>query len=290
MWLHHSEFAPIVDALGRMLLLAMLLKVYPFPLYYLFPEQDRNNLDLSLKVGILFLILFGIVLPSDIVDQIVAIPLPIEPSNDEFLWGPSPSGSFSIKTASSIQYNQVWSQTQIGNPFHRNGSLISWLESLSNTRNYKEVLANVILILWSIWNARNKAIFQEKWLSPTAVGYDAFHFGLTYNQVNNSWNGHHLHSNMHIKWYPPTNQFLKLNFDGAVRNGKASIGFIIRNSDGNPLVAACRVLGDTNTLVAEATALHEGLHAAYLQGFSHLIVEGDSKLLIDCIKGSAMTP
>ncbi|KAM5562100.1 hypothetical protein ABKV19_017356 [Rosa sericea] len=87
----------------------------------------------------------------------------------------------------------------------------------------------------------------------------------------------------HIKWQPPDHSQVKLNFDGSFRHGVATIGFLLRNSDGNPLFAACRNLGNTNALVAEATALRDGLYTALLHQYQRVIVEGDSKLLLDCI-------
>ncbi|XP_062021172.1 uncharacterized protein LOC133737678 [Rosa rugosa] len=81
-----------------------------------------------------------------------------------------------------------------------------------------------------------------------------------------------------------------MNFDGYVRNGNATIGFVIRNADDNPLFAANRMIGNANVLVAEATALRDGLQTALLHHYSNIVVEGDSKLLIDCIQGSYEVP
>ena len=52
---------------------------------------------------------------------------------------------------------------------------------------------------------------------------------------------------------------------------------------GNSHIAASKFIGPTSVLLAEAVALKEGLHTALLNNFRHLLVEGDSKLLVDSL-------
>ncbi|KAL6213853.1 hypothetical protein ACLB2K_013292 [Fragaria x ananassa] len=72
-----------------------------------------------------------------------------------------------------------------------------------------------------------------------------------------------------IKWHPPYPSFVKINFDALVQHNKAAIGFVIRDSNGNPLTAAVKYVGDTSVLVVETLALKEGLHTARLQQMHH---------------------
>ncbi|XP_024195694.1 uncharacterized protein LOC112198822 [Rosa chinensis] len=63
----------------------------------------------------------------------------------------------------------------------------------------------------------------------------------------------------------------------------AAAGFVIRNHSGSPVVAGTRKIGSTTVLVAECSALKDGLlHALHLN-CSNMLVEGDSKLVIDCV-------
>ncbi|XP_024163770.1 uncharacterized protein LOC112170673 [Rosa chinensis] len=63
----------------------------------------------------------------------------------------------------------------------------------------------------------------------------------------------------------------------------AAAGFVIRNHAGSPVVAGTRKIGSTTILVADCSALKDGLlHALHLN-YSKLLVEGDSKLVIDCV-------
>lgn len=93
-----------------------------------------------------------------------------------------------------------------------------------------------------------------------------------------------------IKWHPPDTNCLKINFDGSVKDMNAASGFIIRNEFGAPLLAGSRSVGPATVPMAEALALRDALIYAYQHGLSHIQVEGDSKLIIDCIKNVCTTP
>ncbi|KAL6175950.1 hypothetical protein ACLB2K_052588 [Fragaria x ananassa] len=58
---------------------------------------------------------------------------------------------------------------------------------------------------------------------------------------------------------------------------------VIRDTSGNPIISACKAIGEVGVLVVEVVALREGLHTVVINNFKHVIVEGDSKLLIDCL-------
>ncbi|KAL6218421.1 hypothetical protein ACLB2K_011635 [Fragaria x ananassa] len=60
--------------------------------------------------------------------------------------------------------------------------------------------------------------------------------------------------------------------------------------DGYPLTAAAKYIGDASVLMAKAIAFKEGLHTAWLQQIPQILVEGDSKVLIDCINGKSASP
>ena len=94
-----------------------------------------------------------------------------------------------------------------------------------------------------------------------------------------------------ITWKRPPDDFIKLNFDGSVKSDStASAGFILRNTDGNPLLASSNSCGKSNVLCAEAFALRAGLYAALLNGHKKIMVEGDSKIVIDCLNNKCSIP
>ena len=80
---------------------------------------------------------------------------------------------------------------------------------------------------------------------------------------------------------PPTNIF-KLNFDGVSKGntGPAGFGGAIRNSEGN-MVGLCRgYIGENSNNVAELEGLLEGLDMASHHGWLPIILEGDSKIIL----------
>ena len=94
-----------------------------------------------------------------------------------------------------------------------------------------------------------------------------------------------------VKWHPPHSPLVKVNFDGSViNNNKAATGFVIRDAQGNPLLAGAKNVGVNNILITEGLALRDGLQKALENGFKKVQVEGDSKVLINCLKGSFSTP
>ncbi|ONI13791.1 hypothetical protein PRUPE_4G245300 [Prunus persica] len=95
---------------------------------------------------------------------------------------------------------------------------------------------------------------------------------------------------MVIKWHPPPTGWIKINFDGSLMNSQGSIGFVIRNCDGHVLLAGSNNVGENSINVAESIALWDGLAVAIERGWDQIVVEGDSKLVIDSILKKASPP
>lgn len=169
-------------------------------------------------------------------------------------------------------------------------NLISWLDDLVSLNNDKLLLSHILLICWQIWDSRNKWIFQQVTPHPTKVVNVAYSLGCEFWHANppqmckkNDFSS--------IKWKPPDTSFAKLNFDGAVSHTtSAAIGFIIRDDMGNPLLVGAKKSHSLSVPVTEALALREGLSTAFQRGIKKIQVEGDSKLVIDCIRGSTFIP
>ena len=79
-------------------------------------------------------------------------------------------------------------------------------------------------------------------------------------------------NNTTIKWNPPPLNTLKINFDGSVLGDSAASGFVIRDYNARPLLAATRNAGKTNVPVAEALALRDSLISAKNGGYQRLKV------------------
>ena len=84
--------------------------------------------------------------------------------------------------------------------------------------------------------------------------------------------------------------YIKLNFDGTHSSSGAAAGFVLRNWVGRFLQAGTRFLEGAPILVAEATAMRDGIQAALATGCRNLIVEGDNKIVIQAIQGQIHIP
>ncbi|GKV16390.1 hypothetical protein SLEP1_g27041 [Rubroshorea leprosula] len=95
-----------------------------------------------------------------------------------------------------------------------------------------------------------------------------------------------------VSWNPPPAGFIKLNTDGSANAnpGEAGAGGVFRDELGNWLLGFYRNVGFTSSLSAELWALRDGLKLAVNRGFSHLLVETDSKVaktLLDSANSAA---
>ena len=91
-----------------------------------------------------------------------------------------------------------------------------------------------------------------------------------------------------IGWKRPQEGYVKLNCDGAYKDtlSIAGCGGLLRNSDGRWLQGYSRKIGACDALSAEMWGMYLGMKLAWRQGFHHLQVESDSKMLVDMIMGT----
>ncbi|KAK9268800.1 hypothetical protein L1049_000564 [Liquidambar formosana] len=97
-----------------------------------------------------------------------------------------------------------------------------------------------------------------------------------------------------IKWHPPPAGVLKLNIDGASKGnpGPSGGGSILRNDLGEVLFTTSNFYGYATNIVAECKAFLDGITTYRDMGLDpyKLIIESDSKLMVDCINGLCATP
>lgn len=89
------------------------------------------------------------------------------------------------------------------------------------------------------------------------------------------------------RWLLPPEGWHKANFDGASKGnpGPSGCGGVIRNCNRDGLVAFSMPLDIQTNHVAKARASCESVKEAYEKGVKNLWLEGDSKDIVDCIKG-----
>ena len=87
-----------------------------------------------------------------------------------------------------------------------------------------------------------------------------------------------------VYWQKPPPDWYKLNSDGAVSQNCASIGGIIRNSEGDPVFAYQELCGEKTVFESELLAIKCGLDYCLTKGFLNVIVEADSLSVLQLIE------
>ncbi|GAU32767.1 hypothetical protein TSUD_323350 [Trifolium subterraneum] len=90
---------------------------------------------------------------------------------------------------------------------------------------------------------------------------------------------------VYIGWKKPQDGRVKLNCDGACKElgETAGCGGLFRVSDGRSIKGFSRKIGACDALHAEMWGMYLGMDIAWMDGLSHLIVESDSKVLINMV-------
>ena len=89
------------------------------------------------------------------------------------------------------------------------------------------------------------------------------------------------------KWKPATSIWLKLNFDGAAREGIGVAGGVLCDANGEALLVYVRRVGEGSNNKAEATTLLWGLQLITNLQMKEITIEGDWKLIIDMANGAS---
>ncbi|XP_004305978.1 PREDICTED: uncharacterized protein LOC101292333 [Fragaria vesca subsp. vesca] len=185
----------------------------------------------------------------------------------------------------------VWNLAHCNDLSNAN-DMVETLNDIFINRPYDaDKLSKIILLCWQIWQKRKNVIFRNEIFSPHAVVAGAAAFTRRLNSQTNTSSCVAAHSN-NIKWSLPSSGYVKLNFDGYVfqHNSNFASGFVLRDDSGCPLIAYTRRIGKTDVPIAEVVALRDGLLSARNRNISRVIAEGDSQLVINCIKSTTSIP
>ena len=75
-----------------------------------------------------------------------------------------------------------------------------------------------------------------------------------------------------------------------INNNNAATDFVIRDADSTPLLAGTKKVGVNNILINEGLVLRDALQKVLENNIKKVKVEGDSKILINCLNDSFSTP
>ncbi|GAU49613.1 hypothetical protein TSUD_407720 [Trifolium subterraneum] len=144
-------------------------------------------------------------------------------------------------------------------------------------------------ITYSIWLARNKKVFQNKYTPADEVVARALNSLTEYQKHLVEYRLHSKqatssdHNN--ICWSPPPLNCLKLNVDAHLNDdGRWGFGLILRRTDRRYVGAATRMCaGSHDVAMAEATGLKQALQFIETNHLSNTIVELDAKIIVQAV-------
>ncbi|KAL6208936.1 hypothetical protein ACLB2K_019879 [Fragaria x ananassa] len=87
-----------------------------------------------------------------------------------------------------------------------------------------------------------------------------------------------------IRWSPPLNSHIKINFDGSVQGNSTAGEYVFMKHEGKVILSGTKRLPTT-----EPVTLRDSLVKAKKQGYQNIQVECNSKLVIDVVNGRSST-
>jgi ribonuclease HI len=200
--------------------------------------------------------------------------------------------------------NEAWSAMGIEQILHPR------LNLFHNVRDFifnicchesEQVAGKMAMLLWTIWQNRNNIVWNDNKLNARQVGLQAAQAWnewamvqgfledqqqpLVLQQQTAPVAQQQAGSVMH-QWQPPLPGYLKCNVDASFYNTARGTGggWCLRDHRGRFILAGTYFINERlNTMEGEAIALKEAICEVRQRGFSHIIFESDSKIVVDAI-------
>ncbi|KAL0014093.1 hypothetical protein SO802_001162 [Lithocarpus litseifolius] len=178
---------------------------------------------------------------------------------------------------------------QTSDPFFFSASLQDWLIANANSQAMHHQGPGqcpwyqvFLFAIWLIWKGRNQCLFNNKNPNPNIAkeildrAFEFTHCACTTLVKNRR-------ILMSIRWEKPCSGWFKLNTDGSSLGnpGLAGGGGLIRDENGDWVVGFARKIGIANSFMAELWALRDGLLLCLQTHVQAVIVEMDSKVIVD---------
>ena len=152
------------------------------------------------------------------------------------------------------------------------------------------------VICWTLWTARTAFLYDHAQLNPDkAINnvtkmLNVITARKPLKKPTKLFTTTHLSflhfSNFNIQvttvfWNKPPPDFYKLNVDGSAKCNSSGGGIIIRDCQGDVVQANTNYYGRTSSLKAEVLALRNGLQLCIESNYNNILVETDSKTLVE---------
>lgn len=205
----------------------------------------------------------------------------------------------------------MWKSSPFGYVPSMNGqtSILAWFDKLidrwKGTDDGGYMLTLAAMIMWRIWKCRNEVLFNGADPNPSQMVVvavkEAEEFILAMReQIQEPRQPRVGSGELAQCWQKPSCGKLKFNVDGAwvsrsyglaEAEAEAGAGIVVRDSNGSFVAARSLNLGVVGSpLCAEALAWRAAFDFAGLLGLGSLVMEGDSQLLVRCIRGEIACP
>ncbi|CAN1148225.1 Putative ribonuclease H protein At1g65750 [Linum perenne] len=256
---------------------------------------------------------------SDAVDIIASMTPPKEDSgDDDWVWGCEKSGVFTIKLAYDLigkiensidgdRWKSIWKWK---GPSRIRFFL--WLAAkdrlLTNTARHKRGLSQDVwqgpyvewliyflksddsllfgIVCHNLWKARNESIFANNTDGPHSLAIRSCHWQETVERAM-AWDeimqvSHVLKRRAEIAWVAGPAGWITLNSDGSVQGqkGKAAAGGLLRDNNGNCVLAYTMNLGTCSITRAEIRGALDGIRRAWDSGYRRLEIQIDSQAVV----------
>ena len=165
-------------------------------------------------------------------------------------------------------------------------------------------------VLWFIWQARNKAKYDNKIF--TEVGVCRLIFGhiqaasrIATGYMHNSIQDlrilkcfgvtcrlRHAPRIIEVNWHPPPLGWIKINSDGAWRHesGRGGYGAVFRDYKSHVIGAFASNLDIPSSVAAEVMAVIKAIELAWVRDWKHIWLEVDSSQILDFLKSPSLVP
>jgi hypothetical protein len=205
-----------------------------------------------------------------------------------------------------LHATKIWFGSKMGVIFdHRHTSISYWIRHALNSLN-EEDLIYMAAVLYGIWFARNRKVFEDKDIEEERVILNA---AKSINEYQNSTRSedfkshntrHSRSSNLRQRqrsttnnyWNKPNEGFIKINCDANLsREGRWGLGAIARDSDDSFLAAATwESPGSGDSALAEVVALYKATWLAFDCIFRDVVFESDNSTIISFLQGKDPIP
>ncbi|XP_074347538.1 uncharacterized protein LOC141686399 [Apium graveolens] len=188
---------------------------------------------------------------------------------------------------------QCWFMVLPGQYWDVNMEFTGWIKMVFELES-KSKCAEVVMVCWTIWRARNDLVWNQKYTRVTRIVAEAKQHLTQWNFAQNrlSWASLQLsvEGDGAVVWVRPVTNTVKVSVDAAVFEDRDAVGFglIARDSDGM-LIAAKSIVHPhlVSPVTAEAMAVKEALSWIDEMQWATVALESDCLVVIQAIRSSA---